>query len=109
MGRWATVAGAAGLSLGLALPTGAQQLGSITGQVIDRSTRQPLVGVQVYIEGTSFGALTTENGRYIIPNVQPGTYTVTAQYIGYANGRVENIRCRPVIRRWRTSICPRWR
>ena len=40
-------------------PLGAQQpTGTITGQVIDSATRQPLVGVNVVVEGTGLGAIT---------------------------------------------------
>ena len=68
------------------------QTGRVTGQVTDRGTQQPLVGVQVYLDGTSFGAITQENGRYLILNVPTGTYTVNAQLIGFATGRRENVR-----------------
>jgi TonB-linked SusC/RagA family outer membrane protein len=68
------------------------QTGRVTGQVLDRGTQQPLVGVQVYLEGTSFGSVTTENGRYLISNVPPGVYAVSAQLIGYATGRRDNVR-----------------
>jgi TonB-linked SusC/RagA family outer membrane protein len=72
----------------------AAQRGSIAGQVVARETRQPLVGVQVYIEGTSFGQISQENGRFTITNVPAGTYTVIAKFIGYADGRHENVRVR---------------
>jgi TonB-linked SusC/RagA family outer membrane protein len=85
-----SLAGAAILGA-LAAPVAAQT-GSITGQVLDRGTRAPLVGVQVYLEGTSIGGITQDNGRFLIQNVVPGTYTVVAQYLGYANGRSENVR-----------------
>ncbi|HUF51533.1 MAG TPA: SusC/RagA family TonB-linked outer membrane protein [Longimicrobiales bacterium] len=68
------------------------QTGRVTGQVTDRNTQQPLVGVQVYLEGTSHGTITGDGGRYILQNVPPGVYTVSAQSIGYSNGRRENVR-----------------
>lgn len=77
-----------------ATPLSAQQRGTITGQVVVRDTREPLAGVQVYLQGTSFGQITQANGRYSIANVPPGTYTVIAQSIGYADGRRENVRVR---------------
>ena len=87
---------ATALGLGAALLFAAApalaQTGQITGQVTDRSTQQPLVGAQVYIEGTSFGGLTQDNGRYLILNVPAGTYTVTVQMLGFHQGRVENVR-----------------
>ncbi len=47
------------------IPVGAQQpTGTITGQVIDSLTRQPLAGVNVVVEGTGLGALTREDGTF---------------------------------------------
>ncbi len=87
----ARVVGATALALMMALPVAAQN-GQVTGQVTDRNTNQPLVGAQVFLDGTTFGSLTQENGRFLILNVPPGTYTVIAQLLGHANGRQENIR-----------------
>ena len=87
----ARVVGVAALALMAALPVAAQT-GQITGQVTDRNTQQPLVGAQVFLDGTTFGSLTQENGRFLILNVPPGTYTVIAQLLGHAPGREENVR-----------------
>lgn len=65
--------------------------GKVTGVVLDQSTGEPLAGVQVLIEGTGLGTLTQENGRYFIINVPPGTYSITAQRLGYATVRKENV------------------
>ncbi len=68
------------------------QTGQITGQVMDRATQQPLVGAQVFLEGTGIGALSQDNGRYLILNVPPGTYVVSVRMLGFAEGRAENVR-----------------
>jgi outer membrane receptor protein involved in Fe transport len=59
------------------------ETGKIAGRVIDASTNQPLIGVNVVVEGTELGAPTDANGRYLITNVRVGTYSVLASYIGY--------------------------
>ena len=64
-------------------PVSAQQTGSISGTVIDKSTRAPLNGVQVSIEGTTRGGLSDARGRFTIPNVAAGSARVRAMYIGY--------------------------
>src|SRR6058998_882291 len=46
-------------------PLGAQQpTGTITGQVIDSATRQPLVGVNVVVEGTASGRSRVRTVRF---------------------------------------------
>jgi hypothetical protein len=65
--------------------------GKVTGVVTDAQTGEPLAGVQVYLEGTGRGALTAENGRYFIVNVQAGVYTLVAELLGYQTVRVENV------------------
>ena len=58
----------------------AQQL---TGRVTDQQTGSPLAAVQVFIAGSGLGALTQQNGRYLLLNVPAGTHTLTAERIGY--------------------------
>ena len=64
----------------------AQQVGTVTGRVIDASTQRPLADVQVSIVGTQRGAITNENGEYRIASAPAGAQTVRAQHIGYAPG-----------------------
>ncbi|MEX8548855.1 MAG: SusC/RagA family TonB-linked outer membrane protein [Mucilaginibacter sp.] len=58
------------------------QNASITGRVIDEKS-QPLPGASVTIDGTTLGATTDVDGNYRISGVQPGTYSLTAQFVGY--------------------------
>ena len=67
------------------------QTGRLTGIVTDAQTGEPLSGAQIFLEGTGIGTLTAENGRYFLLNIQPGTYTVGAQLIGYSQARRENV------------------
>jgi hypothetical protein len=66
------------------------QTGKISGQVKDRSTNEPLPGVNVIIEGTNLGAATDEDGFFFIINIPPGVYTLKTQMIGYATYIMEN-------------------
>jgi len=64
-------------------PLGAQQTtGTIVGHVTDGATQQGLSGVTVQIGNR--GALTQNDGRYIIPGVPAGSYELRATMIGYA-------------------------
>ena len=71
----------------LAAPSlGAQQ---ITGRVLDQQTGAPMAAVQVFVAGSGIGALSQQNGRYLLLNVPAGTYTLTAQRIGYRQATAE--------------------
>ncbi len=65
--------------------------GKLSGKVINEETGEPLPGVAVSVEGTRMGALTDDNGEYIILNVPVGTFTVKASLIGFAQVEVENV------------------
>jgi outer membrane receptor protein involved in Fe transport len=57
--------------------------GKIAGVVKDEKTGQPLVGVNVVVEGTTMGAATDKDGYYLILNVPAGKYNIKASMIGY--------------------------
>jgi hypothetical protein len=57
--------------------------GKIVGQVTDAGTKKPLVGVNVVVEGTSFGAATDAEGYYSIEGLVHDTYRLEFLYIGY--------------------------
>jgi hypothetical protein len=66
--------------------------GKIVGLVKDKNSGDPLIGVNILLEGTNLGSSTDLDGTFIILNVPPGTYTVVAQYIGYSEMRLENVK-----------------
>ncbi len=70
----------------------ASTTGKLAGRVIDSNTNEPLTGVNIYLEGTNIGAATDLDGIYSIINIQAGTYTLVASYIGYSEKRVKNIK-----------------
>lgn len=72
----------------------AQIPGKIMGIVTD-SDGNPLVGVNIVVEGTYLGASSDEDGQFLILNVPPGTYTLTASYIGYQSMKLKNVLVQP--------------
>lgn len=70
---------------------GMAQTGRISGKVIDKQTGEPLIGANVIIVGSSFGAATNINGEYTINNVFAGNYTVKASFIGYQDVTVQSV------------------
>ncbi|MFL3005877.1 MAG: carboxypeptidase-like regulatory domain-containing protein [Candidatus Neomarinimicrobiota bacterium] len=56
---------------------------TIEGIVKDKKTQKNLIGANVFIVGTSIGASTNTEGKYLLKNIKPGSYKVKASYIGY--------------------------
>lgn len=69
----------------------AQSTGRIAGKVVDQQTNEPLIGANVIVVGTAYGAATDVNGDYIISQIPAGNYQVKASYIGYQNVVVRGI------------------
>ncbi|MEJ2634081.1 MAG: TonB-dependent receptor [Calditrichia bacterium] len=65
--------------------------GKVVGRVTDNNTGEPLIGVNISLEGTVLGAATDQDGFFIILNVPPAQYTLKADYIGYAPSIVKNM------------------
>jgi outer membrane receptor for ferrienterochelin and colicin len=66
--------------------------GKIKGKVVDKESKEGLVGANVSLVGTSYGATTDVNGDYQILNVPAGEYTLKATYVGYAAFNVTGFR-----------------
>ncbi len=65
--------------------------GTLTGQVKDKETGEPLPGVNITIEGLPVGAATDEDGCFLITQLPPGLYSVTAQMLGYKKETIRNV------------------
>lgn len=64
-------------------PSPAAASGTIRGRVTEKTGGQPIVSAQVVAVGTRFGAITNNNGEYVIRGVPAGVVTVRAIRIGY--------------------------
>ena len=94
-----------GILLFLCLPLSlfAQTTGKISGSITDDKTGEPLIGVNVMVEGTQLGAASDINGKYFILNVDPKNNTTynprvslsftgnTGPYLLYTYARISNI------------------
>ncbi|MFZ6034383.1 MAG: TonB-dependent receptor [Melioribacter sp.] len=58
------------------------QKGVITGRIIEEDS-QPVIGANIIITGTSFGAASDDKGRYEIRGVPYGQYTLEVSCVGY--------------------------
>jgi len=65
--------------------------GKVEGFVTDGKTGQALVGVNVVIQGTSYGAASDNEGYFVILNVPAGNYNVKASMIGYQDITISGV------------------
>lgn len=61
----------------------AQEKGKISGIVTDQGTKQPLIGANVIVLNNSLGASTDNDGKFLITDIEAGSYNVEFRYIGY--------------------------
>ena len=58
--------------------------GTITGKVSDARSGDALIGANILLRGTKYGAATDLSGKFTIANVPAGTYTIEVRYVGYS-------------------------
>lgn len=68
------------------------QGGTIKGKVIDKKTKEPLIGANVVIKGTTKGAIIDFDGNYVIHNVQKGEITLICSFISYEPIEIKGIK-----------------
>ena len=78
-------------SLVLLLTTSLFSQSRIDGRIIDKSTSEPLVGVNVFFSKTTWGATTDDDGFYTLTNIPAGQYELVVSMIGYEVEREQMI------------------
>lgn len=66
--------------------------GKIKGKITDRDAKEALVGANVSVVGTSYGATSDINGDFLILNIPAGDYSLRATYVGFAPFTVTGVR-----------------
>ena len=69
----------------------ASSTGSITGEVIDADTHQPLIGANIMLLETDLGNATNIEGKFSINNITVGSYTISVSMIGYESVSRANV------------------
>ncbi|HEV8355441.1 MAG TPA: carboxypeptidase-like regulatory domain-containing protein, partial [Gemmatimonadales bacterium] len=77
----------AAVALTAAPPPLAAQSGSVSGQVTDRSTGQPLQAARLQVTQTGKVVAVRFDGRYTIADLAPGNYDIRVISVGYAAER----------------------
>lgn len=61
----------------------AQQRQAIEGKILDEKTNAPIPFVNVFLESTTTGTQTDQNGNFILKNIPAGNYRLVASMVGY--------------------------
>jgi len=72
-------------------PLDAATKGHIVGTIVDGDNGEPLIGANVFLEGTLMGSACDLKGNYEIRNVPVGTYTLVVSMIGYTKTTITNV------------------
>ncbi|MCW8848439.1 MAG: TonB-dependent receptor [Melioribacteraceae bacterium] len=70
------------------------QTGKLSGKIVDRDTNEPIIGANILINDTFFGAAADIDGYFYINNIPPGEYNVSITAIGYRKTTVTNVQIR---------------
>ncbi|MEG0795363.1 MAG: TonB-dependent receptor [Odoribacter sp.] len=65
--------------------------GNIKGTVVDKASKEPVIGAAVVIENTTIGAATDIDGKFIITGIKAGKYNLKISCISYAPVIVESV------------------
>ncbi|WP_224488107.1 TonB-dependent receptor [Robertkochia flava] len=80
----------------LSIQTGWAQVNTDIYGIVTDNTGEPILGASVYLEGTQKGAQTDLDGKYVIKDVEPGSYNLVVSYIGFKTQTKYNILVRSV-------------
>lgn len=62
----------------------------IRGKLTDRETKEPLMGANVVLLGTSYGAAADLDGQFEIKGIKPGSYNIKVSILGYQEKIIYN-------------------
>ncbi len=74
----------------ISLSSFSQDKATIMGRIVEKTDGKPISGVSVVCKGTTYGAFTDNNGKFLL-FVKPGTYNVEIGMIGYEKLLYTNI------------------
>jgi CarboxypepD_reg-like domain len=65
---------------------------TIWGYISDRDTKEHLIGARVLFNDGLYETSNDVNGFFSFENIPPGSYKITAQYIGYKTYSKSNVK-----------------
>ncbi|TAF73377.1 MAG: TonB-dependent receptor [Bacteroidetes bacterium] len=69
----------------------AQSTGIVRGKIIDKLTKEPIIGALIQLDSAKLVSQTDENGDFKIEKIPVGSYNIKISYIGYLSQTKFNI------------------
>ena len=73
------------------IDAGSPKTGQIKGTLTDIKTGEPVCGASVVVVGTSFGALSDFDGKYLIKRLEPGAYTLKISHLEFNTVEMKHV------------------
>ncbi len=67
-------------------PPTIEKYSTVSGWVRELNSKKPIVGANVYLDGTTIGSVTDKNGNYQIREVPSGNFTLVFSHVNYELG-----------------------
>lgn len=65
--------------------------GTVKGKIIDKATKQSVIGATVTIRGTQYGAASDTAGEFKVADVKEGVYQLAVNYVGYQEKIINDV------------------
>ena len=62
---------------------------TLSGQIVDEKTKEPLIGATIQIKGTTNGAVTNTDGKFFLKTGQTLPFTLVVNYVGYSPQEIQ--------------------
>lgn len=69
--------------------------GRVAGKLVDSETGEPLIGANVFLDGTTIGAASDLDGKFDITKIPSGNYTVVVSMLGYTIRKMTDVKIFP--------------
>ncbi len=66
--------------------------GRVAGQIVDRNSGRPITWARIAIQGRRIRVETDLDGRYRLPPLTPGIYSISVMAIGYQPVQIDSVR-----------------
>lgn len=77
------------LLLTLSATTALVQAENIKGTVVDKTTKEPLIGATIQVAGTTMGTITDFDGKFELPELENKAYTLIISYVSYQTQEIQ--------------------